>query len=169
MNSGAWGLLWSGPIVVFALAAIVSTITIAAVGLGFLDSLAALGKCAARNQARHPLMLGGWGAAAILLILAVAVILLKTKALALLGLIALAIGLGIAALGMALSALRFGQKLARTVGMGYIAPLAAASVGLSLFVLAAILPFLGWLAVFVAISSGMGAVLEAIVRPERAA
>lgn len=104
-----------------------------------------------------------WGLAATLLILILAVVLFQTHVLALLGILVLLIGLALASLGLAAAALSLGQRLTDALAPLDMDMLPTLRLGLWTLLLAAFVPFAGWLLVLLALASGIGAVLETLL------
>ncbi len=107
-----------------------------------------------------------WGLAASSLILILSGILFQNHAVALLGVFVLIAGFALAGLGLAAAALSLGQRFAEASASLEIELLPTLRLGLWAFLLAAFVPFAGWLIVLLALASGIGAVLETLVSRE---
>lgn len=104
-----------------------------------------------------------WGLAAVLLVLFLCGVLFNVHALALLGVVVLVLGLVLASVGLGVVALSLGLHLTDALATMDMEMLPALRLGLWTLLLASGVPFLGWLLVLLALASGMGAILEALV------
>ena len=104
-----------------------------------------------------------WGIAAAVVCIVGAAVLFATKILALLGVAVLSFGLVLASLGLGAAALWLGTRIAEAAGAGELGFLPGLRVGLVSLLLAALLPYVGWLLVLLALAAGIGAVLESLV------
>ena len=122
-----------------------------------------LGERAALRLDRGQVVPTLWGLAATLLVLVLAVVLFQTHILALLGVFVLIAGIALAGLGLAAVALLLGQRLTEAFASLETELLSVLRLGLWVLLLAAFVPFAGWLLVLLALASGIGAVLETLV------
>lgn len=125
--------------------------------------LTAFGGRAAERLERGRTVPTLWGLAAALLILILSGILFQHHAVALLGVLVLVSGFVLASLGLAAAALSLGQRLMEAVASLETELLPILRLGLWALLLAAFVPFAGWLLVLLALASGIGAVLETLV------
>lgn len=153
-------LFFSGPAVLLILISILASLTLFAVfqqrieiGLGLLE------RSAQRLEGRClvPML---WGIAAAIVCVVAAALLISTKILALLGVLVLGTGLVLASLGLGAAALWLGTKISTVMGMSEHTSLPHLKLGLASMLLAALLPYVGWLLVLLALAAGIGAVLE---------
>jgi len=103
-----------------------------------------------------------WGIAAAIVCVVAAALLISTKILALLGVLVLGIGLVLASLGLGATALWLGTKIVEAGQSTEIGTLPALKSGATALLLAALLPYVGWLLVLLALAVGIGAVLESL-------
>jgi hypothetical protein len=157
-------LFLSGPIVVLLLIAGLSALALLSLLLGRAAPLSALGERAAARLDGGRVLPTVWGMAAALLVLILSSVLFKTHALALLGVIVLLSGLGLASLGTGVAALSLGLRLMDALTTMDMETLPALRLGLWTLLLASCVPLLGWLLVLLALASGIGAVLETLLR-----
>ncbi len=149
-------LLLAGPYFVLILAACFSLILLVAV-LFETDKrlLSMLDDAAERISARRfPLTI--WGIASFVLLVALA--LLMSKIHGILAVVVAIFGLIVIALGLAAACFRAGSRLTETD-----VPLARFSTGLWLTLGASAVPFAGWIFAAIAISAGIGGVLESLI------
>lgn len=105
-----------------------------------------------------------WGVAAELLLVLCAGILFRVKILGLLGLVVLFLAFALAGLGLCLTAIRAGRALLNAFGEEGGDALCSLLVGLLVFLLAVIVPFVGWFVAAAATLAGVGVVLETLFR-----
>ena len=156
------GLFLSGPTVLLLVLAGLALFVLLLVSLRRLDRLAALGARAGDRLERGGPLPTLWGLAAGALIFAATGVLFGTKVLALLGVVALLAGIVLLGLGLAVAGLRVGRALAEATEGVAGEDGRALGLGLATLFLASLVPFLGWVAVILAVASGVGAVLEAL-------
>ena len=104
-----------------------------------------------------------WGIAAAIVCVVAAALLISTKILALLGVVVLSLGLVAASLGLGAAALWLGTRIAEAAETGEPGSLPSLKLGLVTLLLAALLPYAGWLLVLLALAAGIGAGLECLV------
>lgn len=127
------------------------------------DALRAGERAAARWE-RGGAALLLWGLAASVLGLVLAAILVNVHAVALLGILVFAAVLILGALGLGVAAFSVGARLGDAAGSeGGGEMLASVRLGLWSLLLSALVPFVGWLLVLLALASGVGAVLDTLV------
>jgi hypothetical protein len=148
---------------VLFLTACLAVLSLLAVLLGRTGLLVRLGERAALRLERGRMVPTLWGLAAALLVFLLAIVLFQTHVLALLGVLVLVIGLVLTSLGLGVVAYSLGQRLAEAGGNLDTDSLEALRLGLWALLLAAFVPFAGWLIVLLALVSGIGAALETLV------
>ncbi len=164
MNGNIVRLLLIGPTAVVLLTAFLAAAALLAGAAGRLGRLTRLGWRATDRLSHGRALLPLWGLAALLLLLLASAVLFHIKPLALLGLLVLLLGLTLAGFGLGVGAARCGRSLAAALGQPFAPPLLTLVLGLTTFLLAAFLPFLGWLVVLLALLTGIGATLDVLVR-----
>lgn len=140
-----------------------ATLGLLALLLGRAAPLARLGERAAARLDSGRAVPTLWGMAAALLILILCGVLFNIHVVALLGVIALVAGLVLASLGTGVAALSLGLRLTDALGALDTEMLPALRLGLWTLLLASCIPLLGWLLVLLAVASGIGAALEALL------
>ncbi len=148
---------------VLFLVACLAVLALSAILLGRAEPLAQFGARASARLEQGRAVPTLWGLAATLLILILAVVLFQTHVLALLGILVLLIGLALASLGLAAAAMSLGQRLTDALATLDTEMLPTLRLGLWTLLLAAFVPFAGWLLVLLALASGIGAVLETLL------
>lgn len=162
-----FAILGSGPVFLLTALSPVASLCVVLALSRRLDSIASV---ALKGQERlqetwaAPM---AWGLAALVLVLAASAIFFKVKALALLGVALVAVGAVLLGLGLATGALAVGSRLLEAAGDFDRTPIDHLRVGLLTLIVAAICPFVGWIAVGLTGLAGIGAVLEAIVTRDR--
>jgi len=157
-------LFFSGPSVFLILCSLLAGAGVTAVGAGRAERLARFGTGASDRLEGRPLLPMLWGLAAIVLATALVSALFAVKALAGLGLIAGLAALIMVALGLGVAALSLGRALLTGFdAAGVPDDTAALRFGLWALLLTSILPVVGWLVAGLAVASGLGAILEALL------
>ncbi|MGC4099399.1 MAG: hypothetical protein QM706_20030 [Nitrospira sp.] len=88
----------------------------------------------------------------------------NTRVLGLLAVLLFAAGMVLLGLGLSVAALRLGRILADAFGLLEPDDLRALRLGWETCLFASLIPVVGWIGVFLLASSGMGAVLETLMR-----
>ena len=162
MPHGGIGAWLAGPAVVIVLLVIFSCVALIAAGFGRLERLTAAAERAQGRLERHRALPMLWGLSAAVLAFAVCALLVRTHVLALLGFLLLLASLGVIGLGLMVTASVLGGVLSAAVGDPS-SPLTSLRLGLTVLLLAACLPYLGWLLTLLAVGAGTGAALEALL------
>lgn len=153
----------AGPFLALLLIGCLAVLALLALLLDRLPALTQVGMRAAARLEASRLIPTLWGLAAGLLVFLLAAVLFNSHSLALLGVLVLAFGLALSGLGLAVAALSAGTKLLEAFDLIETDPLNTLRLGLWCLVLAAGVPFAGWLLTLFALASGIGAVLETLV------
>ena len=103
-----------------------------------------------------------WGAAAAVLAVSAVAILINIKVIALLGVALLAVAIVLLGMGLIAGALGVGLRILESLGEYDTGAREQLRTGLIVLVIAAICPFIGWLAIIIAALGGIGAVLESL-------
>ena len=155
-----FSLFLSGPAVVLFLSACLALVALLAIAAGRLDGLAAFGQRASGRLKRWNPLSALWGIAGAVLLVAASAALGHFKPLALLVPL---VAFGLLGIGTGVAALALGRELLGAFGSldGDLLP--RLRLGLTVLVLAAVVPFLGWLVVLLFVASGLGAVIECLL------
>lgn len=156
------GLFLSGPTALLLVLACLALFVLLLISLRRTERLVALGVRAGDRLEGGGLLPTLWGLAAGVLIFAASAVLFGTKILALLGILVLFLGIVLLGLGLTVAALRVGRSLTEALDGAIAEDGHSLRLGLSTLFLAALVPFLGWIGVGLAVASGVGAVLESL-------
>jgi hypothetical protein len=161
-NQAAWRLFAGGPFTLLTLICFLAMVAVIAAGLGRLEGLTGLGTRAARRLEQGFVVPTLWGICALLVIFALTAVLFATKVLGFLGLIVILLAFCFTGLGTAVAGAVYGRGLAVNLGSLETDDLANMRLGLWILFLASVIPFVGWLFVFLAVAGGLGAVLQSL-------
>jgi hypothetical protein len=164
MNLEQVRLFSAGPLMILFLLACLASVALLAAAFRRAGTLAAFTDRAARRLERGRALPTLWGlSVAVLLVVALA-ILGSVPALGLLTLTVLVLSLTLLALGTGAAAITIGRDLHEAFSVTDPGDdLVCLRTGVAAFFLAAILPVAGWLLVLLALASGVGAIVEALL------